>query len=110
MEDPQAFHRKYFFPGNLVVAAAGDFDPRTLARKLDRVFEGWENHPLDLPEIPAVTHHPEPGVYLVNKEDVNQARVRIGHLGIRRDDPDYFAVALMNYLLGGGGFSSATKS
>ncbi len=106
IDDLRAFHRKYFFPKNLVVAAAGDFDPQALARKLDRVFEGWEDHPLDLPDIPAVTYRPKPGVYLVNKEDVNQARVRLGHLGIRRDDPDYFSVSLMNYLLGGGGFSS----
>ncbi|MCK4546677.1 MAG: insulinase family protein [Candidatus Eisenbacteria sp.] len=106
VDDLRAFHEKYFFPGNFIIAAAGDFDSRDLVRKLDRVFSGWSSRELDLPEIPEVMHTPVPGVYIVNKEDVNQARVRIGHLGIRRDTPDYFAVKLMNYVLGGGGFAS----
>jgi zinc protease len=46
-----------------------------------------------------------PAVYLVNK-DVNQGRVSILLPGIMRDDPDYFAAAIMNDILGGGGFTS----
>jgi zinc protease len=46
-----------------------------------------------------------PGVYLVNK-NVNQGRVSILLPGIMRDDPDYFPAAIMNDILGGGGFTS----
>jgi predicted Zn-dependent peptidase len=106
IEDLRSFHETYFFPGNFVIAAAGDFDRNELAAKLDRLFGGWPHRSLVLPKIPEVSHAPAPGVYIVNKEDVNQARVRIGHVGIRRDNPDIFAVTLMNYVLGGGGFSS----
>src|SRR6266853_2015911 len=46
-----------------------------------------------------------PGIYLVDK-DVNQGRVAMMLPGIMRDDPDYFAVTVMNDILGGGGFTS----
>ena len=49
---------------------------------------------------------PVPGVYMVNKPDVNQGRVSIGHLGILRGNPDEFALDMMNDILGGSGFTS----
>ena len=55
--------------------------------------------------MPADTKFASPGVYLVDKE-VNQGRVSIMLPGIRRDNPDYFAVLVMNDILGGGGFTS----
>lgn len=106
VEDLRAFHEKYFFPGNFIIAAAGDFDANELRDKLDRIFGDWPERDLKVPGIGEVSHVPDPAVYIVNKEDVNQARVRVGHLGIRRDNPDFFTVSLMNYVLGGGGFSS----
>src|ERR1019366_9924568 len=42
------------------------------------------------------------GIYAINKEDVNQSTVIIGRLGGRRDDPDYYALTVMNSVLGGG--------
>jgi zinc protease len=105
-DDLRRFHQTYFVPQNFVIAASGDFRREDLVRALERAFAGWSGTAPQLPEVPSVTHRPAPGVYLVNKEDVNQARVRLGHLGIRRDDPDFFSVSLMNYVLGGGDFAS----
>ena len=39
-------------------------------------------------------------------KDITQANIAMGHLGISRENPDYYAVMIMNYILGGGGFSS----
>ena len=47
---------------------------------------------------------------MVDKPDVNQGRVGIGHIGVRRDHPDYFALRVMNQILGGGGFASRIMS
>src|SRR5262249_23034814 len=48
---------------------------------------------------------PKPGYYLVKKSDVNQSSINLISLGIKRDNPDYFAVSVMNEIFGGG-FSS----
>jgi len=44
---------------------------------------------------------PKAGVYLIEKSDVNQSEVRMVAPGIRKDNPDYYAVEVMNQLFGG---------
>ena len=56
--------------------------------------------------MPHPDHTPRPGLYLVDKPDVNQGRVALGHLGTTRDDPDRYKLLVMNDILGGGGFSA----
>ncbi len=101
-----AFHENYFFPKNFVVAVAGDFETDTVIKKLDTLFADWPDHALALPVIPDQIPDPKPGVYMIKKEDVNQSRIRIGHLGVKRDIPDQYALLVMNDILGGGGFTS----
>jgi predicted Zn-dependent peptidase len=43
---------------------------------------------------------------MIKKEDVNQSRIRVGHIGVKRGMPDEFALVVMNDILGGGGFTS----
>lgn len=105
-EDMIAFHDKYFFPGNFIVAASGDFKTKDLIRKLNALFKGWPNHELKLAAIPDQIPDPKPGVYMIKKADVNQSRIRVGHLGVKRDIPDQYALMVMNDILGGGGFTS----
>ena len=45
---------------------------------------------------------PKPGVYFVAKDDVNQSKIQLVHLGTRRDTPDYYALEVMNEVFGGG--------
>jgi zinc protease len=109
-DDLAAFHRKWFVPENFVVAANGDFDRDAMAGKLEALFANWPFPGEKPPPIPTDTSFAPPGVYIVNK-DVNQGRVSMMLPGIRRDNPDYFKVLVMNDILGGGDFSSRiTKS
>jgi predicted Zn-dependent peptidase len=105
-EDLTAFHERYFFPGNFILGVSGDFETEEILAKLDAMLAGWPDRDLDLPEIPDVVPDPEPGVYMIEKEDVNQSRIRVGHIGVKRDIPDEYALVVMNDILGGGGFTS----
>ncbi|UCF06605.1 MAG: insulinase family protein [bacterium] len=105
-EDLIAFHRKYFFPKNFIFAVSGDFKTKEILSKLNDMLAGWSDQRLDLPAIPEQVPSPRPGVYMIKKEDVNQSRIRVGHIGVKRDIPDQFALMVMNDILGGGGFTS----
>jgi zinc protease len=105
-EDLLGFHTEYFFPKNFILAVSGDFKTKDILTKLDALLAGWPDRKLTLPVISDQIPDPTPGVYMIKKEDVNQSRVRIGHIGIKRDNPDEFAIIVMNDILGGGGFTS----
>jgi predicted Zn-dependent peptidase len=104
-EDIVAFHRRWFAPGNFVLAVSGDFDRDAMIARLEQLFADWPFPGETPPPVPTNTVFAPPGVYLVNK-DVNQGRVSMLLPGILRDDPDYFPVMIMNDILGGGGFTS----
>src|SRR5262249_34160408 len=107
--DIEAFHKRCFLPSNFVVAVSGDFDRDAMVRKLEALFADWTFSGEKLPPIPTDTRPAAPGTYIVDK-DVNQGRVAMILPGIKRDDPDYFAVVIMNDILGGGGFTSRIMS
>lgn len=103
--DLEAFHQKWFVPGNIIVAVNGDFDREDMIARLEKLFGDWPFKGEATPPVPSNTTFAAPGVYLVDK-DVNQGRVSMMLPGIKRDNPDYFAIIIMNDILGGGGFTS----
>ncbi len=99
------FHRKYYRPNNAVMVVVGDITPAEVNRLLKKYLADWESEPVDFPEPDAA---PAPGKIqqkLIDKP-LTQATIMLGHLGISRRNPDYYATYVMNYILGGGGFSS----
>ena len=105
-DDLVAFREKYFFPRNFILAASGDLKTADMMSKLDTLLADWPDRKLSLPTVTETIPEARPGVYIVPKEDVNQSRIRIGHLGVKRDIPDQYALLVMNDILGGGGFTS----
>jgi predicted Zn-dependent peptidase len=108
-DDLVAFHEKVVHPGNFVLAVAGDFRTADMKARLEKAMAGWSPGAPAGP-VPDPAHTPVPGLYLVDKPDVNQGRVTIGHLGIERGNPDEIAVGVMNQILGGGSFTSRITS
>ena len=106
--DMREFAKRVFNPGNVIVGVSGDFDPAQIIEMLDKAFEGWAKGEKQ-PDPPAPTHKIAPGVYRIEK-DIPQGKVDIGLRGLKRDDPDFFAVQVMNDILGGGGFTSRIMS
>lgn len=107
--DMEEFHKKWFHPDNFVVAVSGDFDRADMVQKLEKLFADWPFQGEKPGPIPTNTELAKPGAYIVDK-DVNQGRVTIQLPGIKREDPDYFPVQVMNDILGGGGFTSHIMS
>lgn len=104
-EDLIAFHKRYFFPANIVLALQGDFSAGEMTSRLEKLFAGWKVEQPPVPPFPPVTAKPAPGINLATKADVNQTFFRIGHLGGLLKDEDYPALEVMADILGGG-FSS----
>jgi predicted Zn-dependent peptidase len=106
-DDLVAFHDKWFHPNNVMLAVWGDFDADEMVTHIETAFADWEKkEDLELPPLPEVNYDWGPSVSLVADEDATQSVIRFGHLGMTQDDPDYFAVIVMNRVLGAGGFSS----
>lgn len=104
-EDLLAFHHEWVHPRNFIVSISGDFDRDAMLERLDGVFAAWPHPGKKAPPVPQEREYGKSGVYIVDK-DVNQGRVSIMLPGIRWDDPDFYAIQVMNDVLGGGGFTS----
>lgn len=104
-EDLVRFHQNYFHPNQMMLGLTGDFNKTEMLAKVRELFGDWPQADAGLPPLPKVNPQPKPGVFYVPKA-VNQSSIRLGHWGTNRDNPDRFALDLMNEILGGSSFSS----
>ncbi|MHB0970543.1 MAG: M16 family metallopeptidase [Thermoanaerobaculia bacterium] len=99
-DDLVKWHKDFVHPNNIILGISGDFDAKSMEAKLRKALATWPKGPqarkADDP-IPAA----KPGVYIVSKDDVTQSEIRIGHIGVRRDNPDFIPLEVMNEILGG---------
>ena len=103
-EDLMNWHKQYVYPNNIIFGISGDFDPKAMEATLRKAFESWPKGPQAKdPDIKFAGA--KPGYYFVQKLDVNQSSIAMVDVGILRNNPDYFAVSVMNEIFGGG-FSS----
>jgi zinc protease len=105
-DDIVNFHKKYYVPSNAVLAVVGDVKNADVLKKVKAKFSSWSGAPVTLPTLPEPPAIKGYQIRLVDKSDLTQTYIELGHLGIDRKNPDIFAVRVMNYILGGGGFAS----
>ena len=103
-QDLVDFHDQYFHPNNVILSVWGDFDADQMEQKLREQFGEWEApddvEPPTPPEPDAQRAH---SVNFVQKGDINQSKIRMGHPGeITRRSDDYASVQMMNEVLSGG--------
>lgn len=101
-EDMVEFHTNAYNGANLMIAVIGDFSSRDMKRKIERTFSDIPQGNRRELDFPTVDYNFERTVNFVNKADVNQSNIRIGHIGGRRSNPDYAALQVMNQILSGG--------
>jgi zinc protease len=103
-QDLLNWHHQHVYPNYIILGVVGDFDSAAMEGKLRDAFGRWTNGPAF--KTPDIKFEPvKPGYYLIPKSDVNQSNIRMVDLGIRKDNPDYFASQVFNEAFGGG-FSS----
>jgi zinc protease len=99
------FHSIRYSPNNTIIAVVGDVSEKEIRQLLNEYFKTWKQkeQPLQSHAQPLVRE--KTALQKIDKS-ITQANIEMGHIGISREDPDYYAVMVMNYVLGGGGFSS----
>lgn len=104
IDDLKAWVAAHLGRDQLTVAVAGDIRPQDLAPALDRIFADLpaKAAPFTVAEVTPDAH----GQTDIIRRQIPQSVVQFGAAGLKRDDPDWYAAYVMNYILGGGGFSS----
>ncbi len=102
--DLEKFYKSAYVPKNTILVASGDISMKEMTALVSKHLGSWSGDGTELKSPPAA----EPGKPQVVKVDreLAQANLVWGHRGTTRDDPDWYAIQIMNYILGGGGFSS----
>ena len=106
-DDLIAFHRKTIHPNSMMLGVTGDFDKSAMLALLRDVFGDWKKGEVPVLTIADVPQSAtaKPVVRFVNKE-TSQTHLRLGHLSIKEQDPDYVALAIANDIFGGSSFRS----
>lgn len=100
-DDIVAFHRAYFQPGRAVITVVGDVEPSQVNAALEKALANWGTGggrpSFQYPAPPAARTRT---IYLVDKPKAAQSVVAVGIPGPARDNPDYYAISVMNTILG----------
>ena len=98
------FYRNYYHPSNSILVVTGDITLEEVKAKLLPLLTRWPTG-----EVPGVSFKGEfakgPKTVKIDRA-ITQANIILGHRGVNRENPDFYALTVMNYILGGGGFSS----
>jgi zinc protease len=98
------FHRTYYRPNNAILVVVGDVSVDELRDTVVPRFSLWPKG--DVPKEAYAAGAGEGEKVVKIDRPITQANVIIGEGGVSRDNPDYYALTVMNHILGGGGFSS----
>lgn len=100
-EDLVAFHKKYYHPNNTMLGIWGDFKANDMVKTIESVFKNWKRGEFQQANTPPVNYNFDYSVNVIPKDDVNQSNIFIGHIGGMLNNPDYFALRVMNQILSG---------
>jgi zinc protease len=100
-----AFYKACYQPNRAILAITGDITLSEVNERLVPYLAKWERSAVQPALSEEWTYGKGPKTVTVNKS-ISQANIIMGNKGISRTNPDYYAVTVMNYILGGGGFTS----
>jgi zinc protease len=104
-DDVRGFYRDYYKLGGAIIAVAGDVSADEVKASLEKMLAGLAGSVSPQPDPPPINVAPGLQVKLIDRSVV-QANIIMGSGGVTRSNPDFYRLKVMNYILGGGGFSS----
>lgn len=105
LADVQNFYAKEYLPNQVILTIVGDVTVEQATDLVQTHFGSWKKVPAQPRPVKKPTAIDKKVVQLIEK-DLTQSTIVVGHLGINRTNPDFYAVTVMNHILGAGGFSS----
>ncbi|MGA8367028.1 MAG: pitrilysin family protein, partial [Candidatus Acidiferrales bacterium] len=89
-------------PNQALLAFAGDITPEKAFAAAEKYFGAWPKREAAASAPPAPPNSQGLRIWLIDKPDAVQTQIRVGKIGIRRGDPNYIPVEVMNRVFGGG--------
>jgi zinc protease len=102
----EAFWKTFYRPNRAILAVTGDVDAAHLRAEVTKAFGGWARGTAPARPGWKVPPPPRTRILLVDRPDLTQATIALGHPGIAHADPRFYGATLVNYVLGGSDFSS----
>lgn len=99
--DLKAYYRSNFLPNNATLIIVGDVKPAQIERKINAIFGSWQRGSVTPFTFGAAPKAEATTVYLIDKPGAAQSSFRIGSIGVPRSTKDYFALNVLNTILGG---------
>lgn len=100
------FHQRFFVPNNAILSIVGDFKVADVLALVEKRFGGWAAGPVDFPMVPKPVRQTSRREKYIPMP-AQQLNIYLGHLGIERTNPDYYALQVLDTILGGGaGFTA----
>jgi zinc protease len=97
------FYETNYRPNNSTLIVVGDVQPADIKARLEKAFASWKPGEVKAAQIGELRMAAQPAIYIVDKPGASQSSINIGLVGVDRANPDYYAVQVMNSILGGGG-------
>ncbi|UVT16272.1 MAG: insulinase family protein [Nitrospira sp.] len=105
LADVQSFYAKEYLPNQVILTIVGDVTVEQATALVQTHFGSWKKGPGPTRSVRKPAAIDKKAVQLIEK-DLTQSTIVLGHPGISRTNPDFYAVTVMNHILGAGGFSS----
>jgi len=93
------FYNTYLHPNNTSIAVWGDFKSADMVNKIKTALAKWKKGVLSTQPWPKVSYDYKYTVNFIDKPDVNQSNIMLGHIGGLMNNPDYPALNIMNFIL-----------
>jgi zinc protease len=100
-EDLIQFRDTYYSPGTALLAFSGDISPEAAFAAAEKYFGAWPSKQVGAPAHAPLANQSGVHIIVVNKADAVQTQIRVGRIGIRRNDPDFIPLSVANRIFGG---------